>query len=58
MKEKILFHNVEYWYREQPNKTLIDLDREHIVYMINEGYSSGELSDGAGWWQIEGYETN
>ena len=64
MKTEILFHEINYWYEGHEGKELTDSDREHIVYMINEGYSSGELSshdetdEGLyGWWQIKGFET-
>lgn len=68
---RILFHDVEYWYNNLPGKELSDIDREQITYMINEGYSSGEIFRDVdilecdetdeeyicGWWQIKGYET-
>jgi len=65
MKANILFHEVEYWFNNHQNRELSGIDEEHIRYMINEGYSSGELSshdpetdeDLSGWWQIKGFET-
>lgn len=62
---KILFHDVEYWYRDYPEMKLPESEEEHIIYMINQGYSSGELNyydhksdqEYSGWWQIKGYET-
>lgn len=65
MKTRILFHNVEYWYQEHPEMKLPEVEEEHIIYMINNGYSSGELNyyddemdrEYYGWWQIEGHET-
>lgn len=62
---KILFHDVEYWYEGHENKELQGVDEEHIIYMINEGYSSGEINSSDeetdellyGWWQIKGYES-
>lgn len=61
----ILFHNVEYWYEDHEGKELQEGDREHIHYMINEGYSGGEINSSDdetdellhGWWQIKGFET-
>lgn len=66
MKTEILFHEVEYWYNYEPEMELQETDREHIIYMINEGNSSGELNyldsetdeEFSGWWQIKGFETN
>lgn len=65
MKTTILFHEVEYWYNEYPDKEIGEVDKEYIQAMINDGYSSGELVsyDGEGdqeyygWWQIKGFET-
>ncbi|WP_368900819.1 hypothetical protein [Oceanobacillus oncorhynchi] len=65
MIEKILFHNVQYWFEENKAKQLSDIDIEYIKEMINNGYSSGQLvsydsetdKESYGWWQIEGYET-
>lgn len=65
MKATILFHEIKYWYEEFPEKELTESDEEHITYMINNGYSSGELvshdnetgQDLYGWWQIKGFET-
>ncbi len=62
---KILFHEVEYWYEDYKDKEITEIDKEYIIYMINDGYSSGQLvsydRDGDkeyyGWWQIKGYET-
>ena len=49
---EILHHEISYYYdksQEMPNT-----DQEHIIYMIQEGYSSGELNDNGnyGWWHI------
>lgn len=65
MRTNILFHEVEYWYNDYPEMELKESDREHIIYMINNGYSSGELNyydsetdkEYYGWWQIKGFET-
>ncbi len=42
MKANILFHEIEYWFEECPEKELQEIDREYITYMIDEGYSSGQ----------------
>lgn len=62
---RVLFHDVEYWYNDFPEKELTEEGEEYITEQINKGYSSGELNyfdvkDGKqyyGWWQIKGYET-
>lgn len=65
MKTRILFHEVEYWYEDYPDRGLTEIDEDYIKQMINDGYSSGQLvsydSEGDkeyyGWWQIIGFET-
>lgn len=65
MKTTILFHEIEYWYNDNPDMKLPESEEEHIAYMINNGYSSGELNycdnkndkEYHGWWQIKGFET-
>lgn len=68
---RVLFHDVEYWYNDMPGKELSDIDREHIVYNIVNGNSSGEIfrevdtteqdeTGGeyvSGWWQLKGHES-
>ncbi|GLO66170.1 hypothetical protein [Oceanobacillus kimchii] len=64
MIARILFHQIEYWFEEDENKTITGIDEEYIKHMINDGYSSGQLvsydsedNEYYGWWQIKGYET-
>lgn len=65
MKTRILFHEIEYWYEENPNMELPESEEEYIKEMINKGYSSGQLvyydseteEEHYGWWQIKGFET-
>lgn len=65
METNILFHEIEYWFEGLPERELTESDKKHIEYMINNGYSSGELvsydsvtdAEHYGWWQIKGFET-
>ena len=58
---EILFHNISYYLEDGSSIEVGDSEYEHIVYMINEGYSSGELNrydqendiETRGWWSIE-----
>ena len=38
----LLFHDISYFYKNT-NVEMNDSDQEHIVYMITNGYSEGEL---------------
>ena len=38
----LLFHDISYFYKNA-NVEMNDSDQEHIVYMINNGCSEGEL---------------
>lgn len=55
-KVTILQHNIEYWYDN--DQDMPDHEREHVCYMITEGYSEGELNDSTdaednrGYWKI------
>ena len=52
---QILQHNIE-WSCEGDCNKLLDIEQEHIQYMIEQGFSSGELTIGIeevrGWWKI------
>ena len=51
---EILQHNIDYWYENE--QKMPDTEQEQVLYMIEQGYSEGELNDeagGRGWWKID-----
>lgn len=61
MTTEILQHEINYWFREAPDRELGECDIEHIEKQIAEGYNQGELcqydndldKEFRGWWKIE-----
>lgn len=53
---EILQHKIDWWLDDDSIKELDDSDIEHIHYMIEQGYSEGELNHSdkeiRGWWKI------
>jgi hypothetical protein len=61
MLTRILKHDVEFNYFDKDITELPESEEEHIIEMITEGYSSGELNyydqdsdtEIGGWWEID-----
>ncbi len=57
---EILQHQVEYWFKDNPDRELDECNIEHLEKMIKKGYNSGELcqydpsteQEYRGWWKI------
>ena len=59
--EQICSHEIEFWFRDNPDKNLDEYDIEHIQNLLIENYVAGELcqydneldEEYYGWWQIK-----
>lgn len=69
MKTEILKHDIKWWVRSKAyeKKGLDETTVEHIEYMIEQGYTSGEIAgswtdsrhryyETSGWWKIVNWE--